>query len=108
MKKINVLPNQTLYDIVIREYGNCEAISEVLSFNTDLENDPQALEEAGFDNSDPGFFLDLPVREGSTVWVDEISRLRRKNIIREIDKEITTYDFDPEERDMLHVTDEEG
>lgn len=107
MKKISVLANQTLHDIVATEYGNSEAISEVLSLNPGLENDPVALEESGFDNSDPGFFLDLPIREGSTVWIDDSSRLRKKNTIREIDKEVTTYDFDPDERDMLHVTDEE-
>ena len=37
------------------------------------------------------FRLDLPVRLGSTVWIDTDSKLIKTSVIKEIDTEVTTY-----------------
>ncbi len=89
MKKIKALPNQTIYDIAVAEYGTCEAIAEILSNNPTLENDPVYTSPV---DQETGFTIDWPVMPGSSVLIDENSRWRMKNIIRDIDKEVTTYD----------------
>lgn len=94
MKKVTVKPNQTLYDIAVSEYGTCEAISELIANNPELSNDSQAKVAMGIDTvNDPDFYFDLPLNPGSVVLIDTDSRTLRKNILREITKEVTTFDL---------------
>lgn len=93
MKIATVKPNQTLPDIAIEQYGTCEAISEILMNNPDLRNDPAALAALGIDYlSDTDFWLDVPLLPGATVKIDTDSRLKRTGIIREINRDVTTFD----------------
>lgn len=94
MKKVTVKPNQTLYDIAVSEYGTCEAISELIANNPKLSNDSQAKIAMGIDAvNDPDFYFDLPLQPGSVVLIDTDSRILRKNRLREITKEVTTFDL---------------
>ena len=62
--------------------------------NAGLENDEQAKVRMGIDASkDKDFYFDLPLKQGSIVLIDTDSRSLKKNIIREIDKEVTTFDL---------------
>ncbi len=81
MKKVTVKPNQTIYDIAVEQYGTCEAVSKIMSDNPELAN------------TDDGFRFDLALKAGGTLLIDADSRLMKKNILREIDKEVTTFDL---------------
>ena len=93
MKRGTAKANQTIYDVAIEQYGTCEAVGKLMQDNPDMENDLQAVTEAGIEESDRSFYFDLPLPEGSTLLVDTDSRLIEKNILREIDKDVTTYDL---------------
>lgn len=93
MKRVTAKANQTIYDVAIEQYGTCEAVGKLMQDNPDMENDLQAMTEAGIEESDRSFYFDLPLPEGSTLLVDTDSRLIEKNILREIDKDVTTYDL---------------
>lgn len=93
MKKVTAKANQTIYDVAIEQYGTCEAVGKLMQDNPGMENDLQAVTEAGIEESGRSFYFDLPLPEGSTLLVDTDSRLIEKNILREIDKDVTTYDL---------------
>lgn len=93
MKRVTAKANQTIYDVAIEQYGTCEAVGKLMQDNPDMENDLQAVTEAGIEESDRSFYFDLPLPEGSTLLVDTDSRLIEKNILREIGKDVTTYDL---------------
>lgn len=94
MKKITVKGNQTIYDIAIEQYGTCEAVSEILTVNAGLLNDEQAKLKLGIDPvNDKAFYFDVALKQGITVLIDTDSRLMNKNVLRNIDKEITTFDL---------------
>lgn len=81
MKKITVKPNQTVYDIAVEQYGTCEAVGKIMADNPELAN------------ADDGFCFDLALKAGGTLLIDTDSRLMKKNILREIDKDVTTFDL---------------
>lgn len=83
MKAVKVKANQTVFDILVEQYGTCEALAEFLDNNPELENGPGAGLQA--------FRLDLPVRSGSTVWIDTDSKLIKTSVVKEMDTEVTTY-----------------
>ncbi|MCM1031866.1 MAG: hypothetical protein NC410_10565 [Oscillibacter sp.] len=90
MKAVKVKPNQTVYDIVVEQYGTCEALAEFLGNNPALENDPVSVGRQ-VPEAVQVFRLDLPVRSGSVVWIDTDSKLIKTSVIKEIDTEVTTY-----------------
>ncbi len=93
MKTIKVEPNQTVYDLAVQHYGTAEAVSEILSNNPDLANDTNALIELSIDtNSQSAFRLDVAVRPGFMLRIDETSGLRNESIIKKITNDITTYE----------------
>lgn len=90
MKTVTVKPNQTVFDILVGQYGTCEALAEFLENNPDLENEP------GTDGRDVPvaeriFRFDLPLKEGSTVLINTDSRQIKTSVIREINTEVTTF-----------------
>lgn len=93
MKTIKVLQNQSLLDLAVAHYGTVEAVSEILRLNPDIENDPAAMVAAG-ENILAGlpFRLDVAVKSGSTIKIDETSKLIEDRIIKKINTEITTYE----------------
>lgn len=93
MKQVTVKANQTIYDVAIEQYGTCEAVGKLMQDNPGMENELQAAAEAGIEENDGSFYFDLPLPEGNTLLVDTDSRLVEKNILREIDKDVTTYDL---------------
>ena len=94
MKKVTVKRNQTIHDIAVTEYGTSEAITEIIRNNPELSNDEQAKVSLGIDPSkDKEFYFDLPIKSGNIVLIDTDSRMLKKTIIREIDKEVTTFDL---------------
>lgn len=92
MKTIKVAPNQTIYDLAVQHYGNAEAVSEILSNNPDLANDTNALKALGINVAvQSAFRLDVAVRSGFMLRIDETSDLRNESIIKKITNDITTY-----------------
>ena len=90
MKTVTVKLNQTVFDILVEQYGTCEALAEFLENNPDLENEP------GTDGRDVPvaeriFRFDLPLKEGSTVLINTDSRQIKTSVIREINTEVTTF-----------------
>lgn len=93
MKTVNVEPNQTLFDLALQYYGTVEALHEILSNNPDLENDPAALIALGVDMLQRGVFrLDVAVRPGFRLKIDETSKLIEDNVLKKITNSITTYE----------------
>ena len=90
MKAVTVKENQTVFDIVVEQYGTCEALAEFLANNPELENEP-APAGRQVPEAFQAFRLDFPVRAGSVVWVDTDSKAIKTSVIKEIDTEVTTY-----------------
>lgn len=94
MKKVTVKLNQTVYDIATAEYGTCEAVGEIIVNNPGLVNDELVKIALGIDAiKDKAFYFDLPLSPGSILLIDTDSKLMKKSVIREIEKEITTFDL---------------
>lgn len=95
MKEIKTAENQTLFDVAVMYYGTCEAVGEIIRNNPELVNDGRAKTALGIDAvSDTAFYPDLPMKPGSVIRIDTDSRLIRKNALREIEKEITTFNVE--------------
>ena len=85
MKKIKIRPGQTVMDIAIQEYGNIEAIFEILDLNTHILNDyPE--HEAIADRSE--FDLGYSIKTGQELTVNPQSDLFKKSIIEELNNKI--------------------
>ena len=55
---------------------------------------PAALAAQGIDSvSEAGFYLDVAVGKGAQLRIDDDSTLMRKNALKEITSEITTYQY---------------
>lgn len=94
MKKVTAKPNQTIYDVAVEQYGTGEAITELIANNPFIENDDRAKIAIGIDPvSDKDFYFDLALKAGSIIYIDTDSRALKKNIIREIDREVTTFEL---------------
>lgn len=94
MKTITIKPNQTIYDVAAEQYGTCEAVGEILKNNPALINEDRAKTAVGIDSiSDKSFYFDLPLKSGSTLFVDTDSRLIKNSVIREINTEVTTFNL---------------
>lgn len=90
MKTVTVKPNQTIFDILVEQYGTCEALAELLENNPNLENEPGADGRA-IPEAERIFRLDLPLKDGSTVLISTDSRQIKTSVIREINTEVTTF-----------------
>ncbi len=96
MKTIKVKQNQTVYDIALEQYGNVEAIGEIMVNNPDLRNDPAALTALGINAiEDDGFYIDVSLLPGSAVQINNTdSPLMRPAVLKElVGEEITTFDL---------------
>lgn len=98
MKTVKVKPNQTVFDILVEQYGTCEALAEFLGNNPELANAPEAgVPDKGsvsgrlMPEAMRAFRLDLPVRAGSSVRIDTDSKLIKTSVVKEINTEVTTY-----------------
>lgn len=78
-----------LLDIALQQYGTAEAIGEIVRNNPDLKNDPSAVVESGRELGP--FYPDIKLASGSTVQIDDESRLIRKTVVKKINRSITTY-----------------
>lgn len=92
--KIKVEPNQTIYDIAVQYYGTCEAIGEIARLNPILINEFRGQSPL-LDTS--LFYLDLPLKVGSEIKIDENSELHNRNITKQLTSPITTYQIWPEQ-----------
>lgn len=94
MKKVKVKPNQTVMDIALEQYGTLEAISEILVNNPELTNDAGALAQLGIDAvNSSGFYPDIMLEADQEIRIDENSELIRSNVIKQIYRDITTFDI---------------
>lgn len=94
MKTVKTVPNQTLFDVAVKYYGTCEAVSELLANNPGLRNDPAALAALGVDYvTDAAFYPDAALLAGQDIQIDTDSRILKQSIVKELQtKEINTYD----------------
>lgn len=93
MKTVKVLQNQSLLDLAVAHYGTVEAVSEILRLNPDIENDPAAMVEVGENVlANPPFRLDVAVKTGFSLRIDETSKLIESKVVKKITNEITTYE----------------
>ncbi len=89
MQTITVTDNQTILDVALKCYGTAEALGEIIRNNPGLKNDPAALVKEG--RAIGSFYPDAKLATGQSVLIDDDSRLMKKNVIKNIDKDITTY-----------------
>ncbi len=89
MKTVEVIDNQTLLDVAMEYYGSAEALGEILANNPDLSNDMEALIAA--DRSTSDFYPDIKLASGSVVYIDDESRILKKNVVKKIDRSVNTY-----------------
>ena len=54
-----------------------------------MKNDPSAVVESGRELGP--FYPDIKLASGSTVQIDDESRLIRKTVVKKINRSITTY-----------------
>ncbi|MCB6971817.1 MULTISPECIES: hypothetical protein [Butyricimonas] len=93
MKTITVEPNQTVFDLAIQYYGTTEGINEILEDNT-LENDDTSKIATGIDPvSDKDFYIDLPVKPGTTIIINTGSKLVKNSVTRDITTSVTTFNL---------------
>lgn len=89
MKKIKVIDNQTILDFALNHYATAEAVAEIIELNPDIKNDPAAVVEAGLEPGD--FYFDIKLLADQEIIIDNDSRLIRKVALKEITREVTTY-----------------
>lgn len=98
MKTVKTIGKQTLLDLAMQYYGNIEAVSEIIGLNPGLVNNPSALYsligcKCGIHRIDiENLYLDVELQPDQEVTIDERSDLAKKNIIKNINKPVTTYD----------------
>ncbi len=96
MKTIKSKENQTIYDVALEQYGNVEAVCEIMTNNSDLRNDPAALARLGINAiEDDGFYIDVALLPGSAIQINDTdSPLMRPAVLKDISgEEITTFDL---------------
>lgn len=87
--EIVIKNNQTLLDIAMQHYGNIEAIAEILSNNPHLVNDTAAVIQEGYEPGD--FWPHIKLKAGQKISIDDSNRLVRKNTVKKITRDVTTY-----------------
>lgn len=87
MKAITTTENQTIFDIAVQHYGNVEAVQEILQLNPQITNDTK-----GYNVDDNIFQFDLPVRSNSQLTIDEDSIYLKKDVLREINETVITFE----------------
>ncbi len=96
MKTVKAKPNQTIYDVALEQYGNVEAVGEIMVNNPDLRNDPAALAALGINAiADTGFYIDVALLPGAAIAINNTdSPLIRPSVLKELaGEEITTFDL---------------
>ncbi|GEM_PF-408482 len=89
MKTVKTIDNQTILDFALMWYGTAEAVAEIMELNPGIRNETSALIEEGIA---PGsFYMDIELAKDMDVIIDDNSQLIRKNILKNINTEITTY-----------------
>lgn len=104
MKTVKAQPNQNVFDVAVQHYGNVEAVDEILLLNPDLENDPVALRELRIPIENKGktpFYIDVAIKSGSIIRIDEQSALMNTHILRKINQSITTYETETSWQERL-------
>lgn len=92
MKTVTVKANQTIFDLVVENYGDVEAVGELLGDNPGITNDRAALAALGIDYlAGKDFYLDVPVETGYKLQVNTDSRLIKTSVIKEITTDVTTF-----------------
>ena len=91
MQTIRTIKNQTIWDVAVQHYGNIEAVEELLRLNPSLRSDVSQAVSAGYVVDSDVFYLDLPIREGSLVYIDSTSKWFKRSIVKQITVDVTTF-----------------
>ena len=89
MKTIEVQADQTVLDLAMQHYGTAEGVSEILSLNPSLENDPQRVAEEGREAG--AFDPDLRLTPGQSVLIDDGGTVIKKSVVKKMERNVTTY-----------------
>ncbi len=83
MRTIRTLKGQTISDIAIQEYGNIEAVMELLDNNPHLVgmNDYTSLDIV---DSFCHFNISIPIRENVKLYINESSHLMNRKVLKEL------------------------
>ncbi len=94
MKTVKVQSNQNVFDLAVQHYGNVEAVDEIIRLNPDLKNEATALDALGINTAgnEVVFQLDAAVKAGFPLKIDDTSKNIKKNMLKKITQEITTYE----------------
>ena len=96
MKTVKAKPNQTIYDVALEQYGNVEAVGEIMVNNPDLRNDPAALAALGINAlADTAFYIDVSLSPRAAILINDTdSPLMRPAVLKELaGEEMTTFDL---------------
>lgn len=94
MRIIKSLKNQTIWDVAIQYYGTAEAVSELLELNPQLQNDLSSVINSGYIVDSTMFYIELPLKEGSSIKINEDSFWVRRDVLKEIEEDIITFNLD--------------
>lgn len=94
MRTIKSLKNQTIWDVAIQYYGSAEAVNELLELNPQLQNDLSSVINSGYIVDSTMFYIELPLKEGSSIKIDEDSFWVRRDVLKEIEEDIITFNLD--------------
>lgn len=89
MKTIEVQADQTVLDLAMQHYGTAEGVSEILSLNPSLENDPQRVAAEGREAG--AFYPDLRLTPGQSVLIDDGGTVIKKSVVKKMERNVTTY-----------------
>jgi hypothetical protein len=79
MKQILANKKQTVYDIAVQEYGNVEAVFQIISDNPTIENETTVELEIGVEFDLAGY-----IKENSIINISENLDIERPLISREL------------------------
>lgn len=83
MRTIRTLKEQTISDIAIQEYGNIEAVMEL------IDNNPHLVGMNDYSSSDIidnfcDFDVSIPIRENVRLYINDSSHLMNRKVLKEL------------------------
>lgn len=85
MRTIKTVKGQTITDIALQEYGNIEAVKEL------LDNNPQL---SGMNDYEPGSIIDdfcdfdltIPIIAGVKIYINDDSDFMNRKVLKELNR----------------------
>lgn len=88
MKQITTVKSQTVFDLAVQEYGNMEAVFEIINNNPELIGMNDYPDGHSVDET-IDFDMSFPIKPGVKILIDETSALYNTVIIKQLSKVIS-------------------